>query len=89
MDPTNPNPDIIPWWQSKLIWVQIVALIYGAIRFVENTWAFHLLPEDLTEGQLVDAIMTLVALSTIIMRNKSNRVVDTKTYKLMQGPADK
>lgn len=56
------NNDTKTWWQSRTIWVQIVALIYVGLN------AFGALPADLTQEEVVTTIMAVVAVATVILR---------------------
>ena len=61
------------WWQSRTIWLQIVAALFAILS------AFHILPTGIDQEQLVGAIMGLVAVATLILRLRStHRIADEK-----------
>lgn len=57
------------WWQSRTIWLQIVAAIFALLG------AFGLLPADLDQEQVVSVIMALVAGVTIVLRFKASHAI--------------
>lgn len=51
------------WWESKTIWLNVVAVAFGLLT------AFHVaLPADLTQDTVVGAIMSLVGVAGIVLR---------------------
>ncbi|MEK9211708.1 hypothetical protein [Sphingomonas sp. 2378] len=61
------------WWQSRTIWLQIVAALFAILS------VFHILPTGIDQEQLVGAIMGLVAVATLILRFRSTHVIATDT----------
>lgn len=54
--------DTKSWWQSRTIWLNIVAAIFAV------TGTLGWLPADLDQEQIVTAIMAIVTLVTIVLR---------------------
>jgi protein-S-isoprenylcysteine O-methyltransferase Ste14 len=55
--------DTKPWWQSRTIWVNVIASIFAVLAM------FHVgLPADLTQDQIVTGIMTVVAIVNVVLR---------------------
>ncbi|APX64552.1 hypothetical protein AV944_00355 [Sphingomonas sp. LK11] len=65
--------DIKYWWQSRTIWLQIVAALFAILS------VFHVLPTGIDQEQLVGAIMGFVAIATLILRFRSTHVIATDT----------
>lgn len=57
------------WWQSRTIWLQVVAAIFALLG------AFGALPADLDQDQVVSVIMAAVAGVTIILRLRSTKAI--------------
>lgn len=53
------------WWESRTIWLQIVAFIY-AVGAGHNWW-----PEGLDESSMLAAVMAVVTIVSIILRVKT------------------
>lgn len=60
------------WWESRTIWVQIVAIAFVLLN------SFGLLPADLSQEEVLTAIMGLVAAITIVLRIATKKQVTTK-----------
>lgn len=54
--------DTKKWWESKTIWVQIIAVVF-ALGAQFKWW-----PTDLTQDQIVSGVMALVAVVTVVLR---------------------
>lgn len=54
--------DTKTWWQSRTIWVNVVATLFAALG------AFKLLPTDLDQDSVVTAIMGAVAIANVVLR---------------------
>lgn len=50
------------WWQSRTIWVNLVASIFAILA------AFKVLPTGLDQEQVVTVIMAVVAVVNVILR---------------------
>ena len=57
------------WWQSRTIWLQIVAAAFAILS------AFKLLPSGISQEQVVSAIMTIVAIATVILRLRTTATI--------------
>lgn len=76
--------DVIPWYKSQIIWLQIVSGLYAVLRMLN----LDILPDDLSQGQLVDGIVLVVNIATAFYRKTAQKkIVPTTVYKAMQGPA--
>jgi|JI9StandDraft_2_1071091.scaffolds.fasta_scaffold20069_4 hypothetical protein len=54
--------EVKPWWQSKIIWTQIVGLAFMVLSKVVE------LPEGITVDQVVTAILAVMSIATIVLR---------------------
>lgn len=54
--------EVKPWWQSKIIWTQIVGLAFLVLSKVVE------LPEGITVDQVVTAILAVMSVVTIVFR---------------------
>ncbi len=50
------------WWQSRTLWVNIVAALFGLAS------AVGILPRDVDQDAVVGAIMGVVALANVALR---------------------
>ncbi len=66
-------PDTKNWWQSRTIWLQIVATLFAVLG------TFGILPRDLDQEQVVSAIMGAVAIVTLILRLRSTHAIARPT----------
>lgn len=66
-------PDTKTWWQSRTIWLQIVATLFAVLG------TFGILPRDLDQEQVVSAIMGAVAIVTLILRLRSTHAIARPT----------
>lgn len=62
-------PDTKVWWQSRIIWVQIVAALFAILS------AFGLLPSGVDQEQVVAGIMAVVAIVTAVLRMRSTHTI--------------
>lgn len=64
------------WWESKIIWAQIIAAVFAVLKLVN--W----LPTDLDQADVVAAVMLIVTVATAILRlGKTADVAVTKEGK--------
>jgi len=61
--------DTKAWWQSRTIWLNIVAAIFAVLG------GLKLLPEGLDQEQVVTAIMAIVSIVTVIFRIGSTHAI--------------
>ena len=54
--------DVIPWYKSRTIWLQIVAIIF-ALGAKFDWW-----PKDLSQEQVVTVVMIVVGALTTVFR---------------------
>ncbi|WP_157218657.1 hypothetical protein [Flavisphingomonas formosensis] len=54
--------DTKAWWQSRTIWLNIVATVFAVLG------AMKLLPEGLEQDQVVTAIMAIVGVVNFVLR---------------------
>jgi hypothetical protein len=71
------------WWQSRVIWLQIVAALFAVLS------VFHILPPGIDQEQLVAAIMGVVAVITLILRIRSTHAISGGTLPPSAGAAAK
>lgn len=57
------------WWQSRTIWLQIVAAVFALLG------GFKVLPAGINQEQVVAFIMAIVSVVTIILRLRSSKVI--------------
>lgn len=62
MNEEPPTTGVIPWYQSRTIWLQIVAIIF-ALGAKFDWW-----PKDISQEQAVTAAMVGVGILTAIFR---------------------
>lgn len=64
MDPTN-APAAIPWWQSRIIWTQIVGLLFA----VAASYGLNLQDRlGIDQAAMITSIMAIVNVVTIVVR---------------------
>ncbi len=71
------------WWQSRTIWLQIVAALFAILS------VFHILPVGIDQEQVVGAIMGGVAIVTLILRLRSTHIITSNTLPPGTGAAAK
>ena len=54
--------DTKPWWQSRTVWVNIVATLFALLG------ALNALPTGLSQEQVVTAVMAIVAIVNVVLR---------------------
>ena len=54
--------DTKSWWQSRTVWVNVVATLFAMLG------AFKLLPANIDQDSVVTAIMGAVAIANVILR---------------------
>ena len=54
--------DTKAWWQSRTVWVNIVATLFAVLG------AFKVLPAGLSQEQVVTAIMAITAIVNVFLR---------------------
>ena len=57
------------WWQSRTVWVNVVATLFAALG------AFKLLPAGLDQDSAVTAIMGAVAIANVVLRLVTHRAI--------------
>lgn len=55
-------PDTKNWWQSRTVWVNVVAMLFAGLG------AFKLLPAGIDQDAVVTAIMGGIALANVVLR---------------------
>jgi len=50
------------WWQSRTVWVNVVAILFAVLG------AFKLLPTGIDQDSIVSAIMGVVAIANVVLR---------------------
>jgi hypothetical protein len=50
------------WWQSRTVWVNVVATLFAVLS------TFNLLPANLDQDSVVAAIMGAVAIANLVLR---------------------
>lgn len=55
----------IPWWQSRTVWVQLVAMVF-AVGAMFDWW-----PREISQEETVGAIMLVVTIITVWTRSKA------------------
>ncbi len=61
--------EVKPWWQSKIIWTQIVGLAFMVLSKVVE------LPEGITVDQVVTAILAVMSVATIVLRKTATATI--------------
>lgn len=61
--------EVKPWWQSKIIWTQIVGLAFMVLSKVVE------LPEGITVDQVVTAILAVMSIATIVLRKTATATI--------------
>lgn len=61
--------EVKPWWQSKIIWTQIVGLAFMVLSKVVE------LPEGITVDQVVTAILAVISVATIVLRKTATATI--------------
>lgn len=61
--------DTKQWWQSRTIWLNLVALTFAILA------AFKALPAGLDQQQVLETIMTIVGVISIILRANTTHAI--------------
>jgi hypothetical protein len=62
-------PESKSWWQSRTMWVNIVAMLFAALG------AFKMLPAGIDQDAAVTAIMGGVAIANVVLRLVTKRAI--------------
>lgn len=62
MEPLTQVVDIKPWWQSKIVWTQVIGV--GAI--VASVFGFNLTADQ--QVQVVEAVTAVASVVTVILK---------------------
>ena len=54
--------DTKSWWQSRTVWVNVVATLFAVLG------TFKLLPANIDQDSVVTAIMGAVAIANVVLR---------------------
>ncbi len=54
--------DTKSWWQSRTVWVNVVATLFAMLG------TFNLLPANIDQDSVVTAIMGAVAIANVVLR---------------------
>jgi protein-S-isoprenylcysteine O-methyltransferase Ste14 len=70
------------WWQSRTIWLQIVAAVFAILATFQIA-----LPAWLDQGQIVSAIMLVVAIVSAILRLNTSTAIAPSASPLTDAAA--
>lgn len=62
-------PGTKSWWQSRTVWVNVVAMLFAALG------AFKMLPMNVDQDAVVTAIMGGVAIANVVLRLLTKRSI--------------
>jgi hypothetical protein len=57
------------WWQSRTVWVNIVATLFALLG------TFKLLPAALDQDSIVTAIMGAIAIANVVLRLATHKAI--------------
>lgn len=63
------NTQTKKWWTSRTIWVQIIAVLFALGA------GFEWWPKDITQEEVVAAVMGIVAVVTFILRLRTTETI--------------
>lgn len=61
--------DTKSWWQSRTLWVNIVAAMFAVLA------AFQMLPARVDQDAIVNAIMGAVAIANVVLRLSTSKPI--------------
>jgi hypothetical protein len=61
----EPNSDVIPWYASKIIWAQIIAVVFGALTYL---WPGLVEEIGISQEEALTFVLVVVAVFTGIKR---------------------
>ena len=57
------------WWQSRTVWVNVVATLFAILG------TFKFLPADVDQDMIVTAIMGVVAIANVVLRLLTHKAI--------------
>jgi hypothetical protein len=57
------------WWQSRTVWVNVVATLFAVLG------TFKFLPAGLDQDMIVTAIMGVVAIANVVLRLVTHKAI--------------
>jgi len=61
--------DTKTWWQSRTVWVNVVATLFAVLGM------FKLLPANIDQDSVVTAIMGVVAIANVVLRLATRQAI--------------
>jgi len=69
MDPNTDGPTAAPWWQSRIIWTQIIAGLFAISGLINMFTGYDVIGKfNLDAEKILTAIMLIVPMVTIFIR---------------------